>query len=293
MIYNFSFAGATAIATPSRTIFGINKITLKNNSQYFYKFLLINESRTTAEMDAILKGDTWEWVSNVLAYAEFNNNLFAGNIGIDLDDVVRILVFRAVVNADLSTGALVELENDLDPSASSYVDWTAVTGKDYFYYVSFVDSTGNTSALFQTNKITSAYDSFFLIDPTAGVSYRFNHDASSTPVSETNNDSIISSPYFKYATVSKTLTQFDSGTMNCLLGYENSDCEYTDTVDYLDMLRATVKNTDFKYFKNRAGRIQKIQTMMNTYLADTRTIEHQRTISFNWSEIGAVNGGES
>lgn len=293
MIYNFSFAGATAIATPKETIFGVNKITLKNGSHYFHKMLIIDEGLTTAEMDARKLTDVYEWTDRVKAYAEFNNNLFVGNIGIDLDDVVRIGISRAEINSDGSTEELESLTATLDPSTSSWIDWTAQRDKDYYYYVFFVDSNDNTSALVRTNQVSSIYDSFFLIDPVEGISFRFNYNASSSTVSMNDGDTITNSIYSKYPIVSKPLTQFDSGTINCFLGYANSDCEYTEGIDYLDSLKSVIKNNNTKYLKNRAGYIWAIQTSGLQFLADTRiNPTYPHTISFNYTQVDDVNGGD-
>lgn len=292
MIYNVSFAGATAIATPKQTVFGINKITLKNGSHYFHKVVILDISQTDAEMEAILLTDVPEWTANTVLRVEFNNNLFGGNIGIDLDDVVRIGVSRAIIDSTGATGDIETINDNIDPDALYYIDWIASTSTDYYYYVYFVDSNGNTSALVRTDQITSMYDSCYLIDPVQEISYRFNYDSSQATIAVTDGDSAVSSPYSQYPLFNKTETQFEVSTVNCLLGYAdtNNPYEYVDSLEYLDSLKSTIKNSNPKYWKDRSGRIKKVQTNNFRYLPDEKISTHPITISFDYTEIDSIGG---
>ena len=54
MIYSASFLGATTIATPPRTIYGINKLTLKNNDSYFDNVRVLDYAMTSIQRNALL-----------------------------------------------------------------------------------------------------------------------------------------------------------------------------------------------------------------------------------------------
>lgn len=288
MIFNVGLVSSTAIVTPSITTFGITKVTIKNNDSYFDKIRLLDTALTDIEIGALLLTDEYEWTDDTRLLMEFDQNLLGGNIGIDTDDIERAILYRA--EAD-TPDVLTTIDDNIDADATSYTDYTAVVGTEYIYYLTLVDSNGATSELFSSNNVTSSYDSFFLIDPTEGVSFRFNLNSSSTPVSKNDNFTVIASNYSQYPITSDGLTFYDTMTINCVLGYTDSSCGYIDTVEYLESLETIIKNTNNKYIKNRAGNIWEVQTSGLRYLADTKTYEHQRTITFNCVEVATVNGG--
>lgn len=289
MIIGVGLVGSTAITTPATSFFGINKITIKNNDSYFDKIKLLSDILTETEMDAIIKTDELVWTNKTLLLMDFNQNLLGGNIGIDLDDVERAILYRAESD---TPDDLTVIDNNIDPDAVEYFDYTALNEKEYIYYLTLVDSDGKTSELFSSNNVTSSYDSFFFIDPVENISFRFNLDASSSQILKNEIFNIYTSAYKKYPITSRGLTNFDKGTINCKLGYLDDDGVYIDTVEYLESLEAVIKNNNTKYIKNRAGNIWAVQSSKFRYLANTTSIQYERSISFDYVEVSGVNGGD-
>ena len=295
MIYSASFLGATAIAIPPRTIFGINKFTIKNNSDlYVDRAKIISYAMTSTQRNAVKIADTDTWDEHTKLLVDFDNqNLLAGNTGVD--DIERIIVYRAIdTGATITTADLLTIDDNVDPTASSYIDWTASNGVAYKYFLTFVDSTGKTSELFESNSVTSAYSAFFLIDPTLGTTFRLNLDVDPSRVTVNHNDKVVSSNFSQYATVTKGLTQFDSGTINCWLGYVDSTSgQYVDNLTYLDSFKSVIQNTNDKFLKNRKGKVWRVQTSFNDYLNNPLMSSDIHGISFNFYETGSLHGGDN
>lgn len=287
--YSAGLVDSTAILTSTASFFGLNKLTIKNNDSYYDKIRIVDTPLTDDEIDALLLTDTYVWTDDTRLLMEFDQNLLGGNVGVDTSNLERAIIYRALAS---DPDTLTLLDDDIDPTDTQYIDYTAINDNDYVYRLTLVDNDNKTSELFSSNEVTSEYDSFFLIDPVENISFRFNLNASSSQVSKNETFNILPSAFSKYPVTSRGLTFFDKGTINCWLGYYDEDDNFIDTVEYLGSLETVLQNGNNKYLKNRAGNIWEVQVSNLTYLADTRTVEHQRGISFDYVEVAQVNDGE-
>jgi hypothetical protein len=258
-----------------------NKVVLKGGQSIFDKLLLLDYAMTDAELDALTPTDFYTWNTDTLLYAEFTNNLQAGalmvNSTIDSWEILRY---------ETDSTYPVTLETALDGAETSLTDYTPILGKTYYYKILPVTSGAVVSAI-QSNTVTVDYDNWILIDSVTGDSFYFTIGLESgdrpqvTFVTEYNG-------FTETPAVFQAPANYMTGQIKCYLGYMDTNDEYIDTPDYYNLLKAFIVNGNEKYLKDRKGNIWRVATKSLVGSFDDKIGEQPTTISFSYTEVGAV-----
>jgi len=280
-IINISIVGSTIVAGSTIATLPEYNIVQLNGEAIVDKLRVVDYAMTTAELDALSLSDIYVWDANTLLYAQFTNNFNAGSIDnattIDSWDIIRY-----------TKGSITPtvIAKELDGAENSIVDYTAVKPNSYYYTI-FPISDSAVLAKLQTNLITECYDYYAFIDDTTGESFTFKSNIE--PQSITLNTPVITYEGFtQYPAKAQGQLKYSSGSFSALSGNVSNGLYEDDTVVTIEALKAFISNNHSKIMKDRKGNIRRVFTENLTSNGDEKPSEIPTTISFQWTEVGAV-----
>lgn len=220
------------------------------------------------------------WGPNVYLLAEFNNSYSGGNVYNITSPITEWQIYRGESGVDGIThvGTVDVLEHQL-------IDYTALKGNDYTYYLFGANATEISSPLL-SNEVHCDYYGWYLIDVENDIVYVFDIDVSGGDIVQEEEIEQYNTN-LRYNAYSRGATNFVSGNITAWV--MDDMCEKTQDVDYIEQLREFILSDRLKYLKDVKGRIFRVFTSgysdsMITY----GLTDEPRYISFDFQECGEV-----
>lgn len=245
------------------------------------KLRVLRTCLTDTQLDALTVTETYTWDLDTLLYAEFSNDLDAGNAD-TAEAVEGFILLRTRTGDTLSE----TISADIDADVSGYYDYTAKRDETYTY--SILPYTNNyVLAPLVTNSVDVDYCKVIIIDEVTGESYLFDLNLDFGSISTNNGRNKYDSNYSTYPAISRDQKLYDEGSISCLMGYMSDDT-YVDTTSYLDDLRSFINNGNIKVIKDRKGIVKRVDTYNFQYSIEENISENPTKVSFEFTEVGAV-----
>lgn len=220
------------------------------------------------------------WGPNVYLLAEFNNSYSGGNVTNITSPITEWQIYRGEVGQTGITQVGV-----VDVLEQQFIDYTALKGKDYIYYLFAANDTEISSPLL-SNEVHCDYYGWYLIDVDNDIVYVFDIDVQGGQIvqEEEIEEYNTNLPYNAY---SRGATNFVSGNITAWV--PEDICDMSQSVDYVEQLREFIFSDRTKYLKDVKGRIFKVFTSGYTDSMITYGLKDEpRYISFDFQEIGEV-----
>jgi hypothetical protein len=245
------------------------------------KLRIVDYAMTTTELDALSITDVYSWDEHTLFYAEFTNNLHGGSIVVPTT-IDSWTVVRFCCNSNVPE----VIAKELDGATTSIVDYTAVKPRDYYYKVYPITATAVIAEI-QSNIVELCYDYYAFLDPTTGESFTFGCNINESGIQVV--DSVTTYEGFtRYPVEAHGQLNYETSTFSALLGNVTYNIYTGDTVAMYDALRAFINNGNEKIMKDRKGNIRRVSTKGLNRNIDEKPSEMPTSISFTWTETGAV-----
>jgi hypothetical protein len=277
------FVGGGFLSSPIAYInpSGYNYIAV-NGDATIDKLRLLNYCMDDSALDSLTVEDVYTWDSNTLLYAEFSENLNGGTVYLD-DPIVS----WTVVRTPRYTNEPKTIKTDLDIDTRQFSDYTAVKGVEYYYRIYPITTNYILNPLV-TNYVTVDYCKVILLDEDTGESYLFDLNLDLGQIETTQGRNVYDTGYYLYPAVARDGRLYDQFSINCLLGYMDSNNNYIDNIEYLDSLKTFIHNGHIKVIKDRKGFIKRVDTFGFQHKIDENIAGNPTTISFSLMEVAGV-----
>ena len=238
---------------------------------------------TEEEILAIKPNQEFDWTSDVILLAEFDNNLQAGNV-ITLTGAIEQWLLQRRRTEDTIYTELAEL----DVTVEEYIDYEAKSNKSYEYRL-FAQSADELSAPLDADTLETRFDYYTLIEPISGVVYTFCLNTNTSPFATSNNLNVYEGSFTEHPYTSHSQNKYIKGTVNFLAGNIDNDGVLLYPQDYLEDLEAFIHDGNEKIFKDARGRGWRVKTNLFTPQYKDRTVNQLASFSFNFVEVGNLD----
>ena len=227
-----------------------------------------------------------KWNEYTYLLAMTKNNLDAGSIN-NIGNIETWSLYRW--DSESETTVLVD---NFAASVNSYIDYTGLLGRKYYYVLYAYNTDGQMSSPFKTPTVQLDYYGYFLIDVDNDVVYKFDTNFSGGDLKQTTD-------YASFRTNNKYMTyhtgelQYLSGNIAALVRYANSNIYINNTTGLLENLRDCIKDDNrIKILKTRKGEGWYVFTYDYNDSVINQAIGAQPVnASFSFDEIGTLDGG--
>lgn len=291
MFLSGSFVGGTFLPSIplASTIVTYDKLEV-NGELIVDKIRILSENLTDTAIQSLRPTDeyVWEVPTTMLLYAEFNDDLSAGNIGGFSDPATGLKIFRKESTEsrfDLLTTIPIA---EINAGKQAYDDYTVVTGKTYDYRL-YVETDTELSEPINTDPFTTDFFYWSLTNPVTEQVFLFDLNMSSGNITSNKDLTVYNQAYTAKPAVSFSDKDYITGSINCMAGQAkviDSLTEFYYPIDYLDDLKDFINDKSEKYLKSRRGDIWKVVTsgFGSNYIDETG--EQLANIQFNFTEVG-------
>jgi hypothetical protein len=222
------------------------------------------------------------------------NPLIIGDIAV-VDTVSSAQIKRLDDNAQMLT--IANIPNILDMSNLQLIDLSAVSNKNYEYYLYLRNDKDEYVTAITTEDIVSAlWDRWvlYICDETdteniytLDKAYLFGLNLSSGSMKNNNKKTIIEN-FTPYPRVQSSCSNYWSGKLSGLLGYIDSDLmTYVQTPEILNDLKMLSFNTKKKFLKDRDGNLFEVELSNSIDVGNTDNLTIDlKTKTIEWVEVG-------
>lgn len=287
MILNGTFSGMSfltnAVPVPIKQTY--NKLIV-NGELIVDKIRVLDTLLTTTQIDNLLPTDEYNWTANTLMYAEFNDNMNAGNISGINTPIVAFDVFRREDGDIIFTKI-----DELPANAREYTDFAVVSDESYSYrfYARTETEIANPISI---GPILTDFYSWSLTNPITQEVYLFDLNVSSGAIQNNSDMYVYNNMYTEKPKVSFSDKKYISGSLNAMAGAANCDGTLYYPRDYLDRLNNFINDKNPKYLKSRRGDIWVVMTNNFNYKYVDEIGEQLANISFDFVEVDGTDGSE-
>ena len=285
MFLQGSFLGGTIISSSPPYIPNFNKITV-NGDLTVDKIRIKKGIFTNAQLDALSVFDEYTWTAKTLLYAEFNQNLSAGNIEGLEDPLIGFELFRRKDDETVDTKlAEFGLEN------TSFRDYAINTDSTYTYTVyGFTETTFSNPLV--SDPFETCFFSWSLTNPETEQVYLFDLNVTTSGVTNNKDFYIYDTTYTEKPKVSYSNKDFKSGSISAIAGQLDVNGELVYPRDYLDDLKNFIDDKKKKYLKSRKGDLWIVHTSNFQFNYNDDIGDQIATITFDFTEVGGKNGSD-
>jgi hypothetical protein len=277
-----SFTGSAIVNGNAASLNLLYNVVQLNGEGIVDKLRVLDYAMTDEEFDALSITDVFTWDEHTLLYAEFTNNLKAGSLLVDVTiDSWTIVRFCCGSNVPqiLVTG--------LDPSETTYVDYTAIKPNDYYFRFYPISANAVISDI-QSNTIQLCYDYYAFLDPATGESFTFKSNIGDGMSVQLVSGVTTYEGFTQYPAKSQSQIKYNTAPFSALLGNVESNVYTGDTVAIYTALQNFITNGNEKIMKDRKGNIRRVFTESLTGSINEKPSELPTTIAFQWTEVGAL-----
>ena len=232
---------------------------------------LQNKKLTKTEMDSINNTAVQPWVYNSIFIADFEQNLYSGNM----------TGWR--LKRKLSTDTLFTVVKEFNWDELQYTDREVKNHSDYTYSIHSLASAGEGLGV-QNTTYTNFYGWFLFDDEN---SYKFDAGLDNGLQSDkiqTQEDVHIYQGYTKYPVFSYGKKNYKTSSITTL-PYQFNNNEFIIDVALLKKVESFINNQKPKILKNTAGEMWKVSTSGFSYKYEDKLYQQPFTITFTWTEI--------
>lgn len=281
MLFCGAICGAvhSADATPTN-IGNVTSITLDNG--------VYDSLYATNEVIENWDGSiSYEWNYNTVLFAEFKNNLYAGNVDFSIDTVTSLKIKRRKLGEYLyKTICEIPIHSNADFTFQRY-DYLAASNQEYEY--ALVPCFGGTDGAAKSNVVKSEFEGVFLVEK--DISYQAFLNMSLTHKRVRGGSSITTLGRRTPFHVSNGLSNYTAGSLSATYIAPNGDGSYD--VDngwkYREDINDFLTNGKPKILKNFEGKIWIVYVLEDT-INESEKDHYQNIItSFDWFEVGDAN----
>lgn len=291
MILGGSFVGGSILVNLPKSIPTSRYLDLKvNGSLIVDKIRVLSKELSEQEKDNLRPTDEYVWSDDTLLYAEFNNDLSAGNVGGLSDTVVGVQLFRREDDESTFKRIATIPISDIIAGKTSYDDYTATTNKSYQYRL-YVETNTELSEPVDATPINTDFFYWSLINPETKQAYIFDLNLDSGSIASNTDMTVYDSAYTAKPAVSFSEKDYVSGSISCLAGHANvSDGSMVHYYpkDYISGLKDFINDKTEKYLKSRSGEIWKVLTSNFEWSYVDEVGEQIADIKFDFIEVGEV-----
>lgn len=290
MFLNLNFTGLSFVTSLNPTLpvpSKYNKITIYGGntgsiiSKVWGRNKLVSE-QDVSDYDILTYKPKWD--SDTYGLSEFFNNLDMGNITGLINKMTQWDISRKATGEKISTHL-----TTVDVDTKTHKDFTAVSSKDYNYYITAKNDEEISSPVVAS--VTPDYYGWFLIDEEKGISYKFDANLESgnlgyeEDVIWYNNNTeypVCSKGKHNPMTIQIKAILFDPINLDNPYSYEQSN-------QILAELKEFIKSSRTKILKDRRGRIWRGETFGNNENQLHDGLEQQIVVtSFTFKETRKV-----
>lgn len=291
MVLNGSLLNISALIEPSPTRQRVAYDTIECYGRCTIdKVRARNREMTTTEILSLNANDLYDWDLNTVLYAEFNDNLLAGNVfGLD-DEMIAWDIYRK-----RSDEAKFTFLAQIPASQTYYIDHLVKSNREYQYRIHGVTSTQVSNGL-TTNQILTDWYHYSIASIDGSICYLM--DLNVQPSSQTYNDNIYvyENPYSEFPVTSSGVSKYANGSISLLCGDVDSNGKHVYPIDYVNDFKDFILNGENKIFKTQNGDAWLVQTknfsstphveLYNSRLYESKQLQE---ISFEYIQVGEVN----
>lgn len=227
-----------------------------------------------------------KWNEYTYLLAMTKNNLDAGSIN-NIGNIETWSLYRW--DSESETTVLID---NFAASVNSYIDYTGLLGRKYYYVLYAYNTDGQMSSPFVTSTVQLDYYGYFLIDVDNDIVYKFDTNFSGGDLKQ-NTDYASFRTNNKYMTYHTGELQYLSGSVAALVRYADSNIYTNNTTGLLENLRDCIKDDNrTKILKTRKGEGWYVFTYDYNDSVINQAIGAQPVnASFSFDEIGTLDGG--
>lgn len=277
----FSILSQATIIPPPTTY---NKIVVYGDC-VVDKVRALTTSLSETEMGNIQLADSFfPWTPETILYAEFSNNLQAGNVSGLSSPIESWVIFRKRSD-DTNYVKVAEI-----PSANTmFTDYT-VKGKRTYEYQVYAKTATELSAPLLSVPIYTDFQYWALMNyDSPDRVWLFDLNLQSGGITVNKPANIFDQTYTQFPVVTFGEKEYITGSISFTSGaMANGSMAYS--VDYLDELTAFINNRQPKILKNRYGQAWKVITHDISWNFNDVISEQIADVSFNFTQIGNLEG---
>lgn len=280
---------------------GYNKIVLYGSQVCDY--MKIQNAPINPDEVGFVNAEPTQWDNKTLLYANFKNNLVAGD-SLLTDSIVGYEIRRKKGANPYTEHVGTIKASPEDIKAKKYIiDYMVKNNSDYTYYL-FPATTVSGSGVVLSPSVTDevstdwGYWSLLLVDETdeENVFYlnkMFKFELN-LQTGERNNNAVVSvtQNFTKYPTIQYGMSNYWSSNLTALCGFIScNDMDYVQTPNMIEELKALTSDTRRKFLKDIDGNVWevKITAPINIFTEDD-TAERIKTVKVSWTEVGDAEG---
>lgn len=228
-----------------------------------------------------------KWGFDTLFYAQFQENLFAGNVMESLDDITGALIKRRKKGEFAWIPLFYIPIQSADDLKFERFDRYCANDTEYEYTITFL--LNDIEGSYNINSIIPQFEGIFVLDKDHIF---FSQIEAYIPQTERNHPvGVIPTIAKKYPfTVSHSENNYDSGSVTGVFMKINEACDFDfkESQKYQKELMEWLANGKAKFLKDDDGSVWMIFVSSNPTKVKERDI-NKYTIAFNWVEIADAN----
>ena len=233
-----------------------------------------------------------KWGNDVLFYAKFQNNLFAGNLFEDINNITHIIVKRRRKDSPDHTWVDLFKIPITDTKSLKFEVFDKYVKANQGYEYALVLYNNTVSGSYNVNEITPTFEGFFVTGKDRIYKTIVEYQIPSRQMN--TGGTIIPTIDNKYPYVLKnSRNQFSSGTaIGFFIEMDEENCEfkYDDSKQYRDDLLEFLTDGKAKFLKFGEGDIYLVG-ITGAPREDNEKNTQKYIITFEWAEVGHYDSG--
>lgn len=245
-----------------------------------------------------------EWSASTDFLCTFDNNLNAGNAESGVPNPDKISIYRrktgepyirkvGTVGFNTVQFRDFNVSNDSEyyyqlyaeaPDIQAVIPFKTSTVKTYWDSYSLLSGIEQKTPIKDANGEIIEYEKQFIVEDI----YLFSLDSNVSNLNANIGATMVSN-FTRYPKFHKSQQNFYSGTLTGLLGYENTDGQYYDSVELLEKLRNAMTDGKKKYLKDLRGHLWEVELTSFTTSSRSQFIENPYDIQIGFTEVASAN----
>lgn len=240
-----------------------------------------------------------KWSADADFLCLFDNNLEAGNTE-SIPNPDKITIYKK------KTGeSYIHKVGTVGYNEVSFKDYNVKNDSEYYYQLYAESSETQAIIPFKTSTVKTYWDSYALLsgdyemvdilDKNGSVIekekqfivkdvFLFSLDSNVGQLNA-NIQATMNTNFTRYPKYHKSIQNYYTGTLSGLLGYENKDGRYYDSVDMLEKIREAMTDGKPKFLKDLRGYLWEVELTSFTTASRSNLIENPYDIQIGFTEI--------
>ena len=264
------------------SVFDTVKVYATTHSCIIDKIRVRNTVLTEEEVFALKPYEDFDWLPDVVMYADFENNLSAGNVTGLTNPIEKWLLFRKQVqeNTFKSLG-------EFDVSIIEFIDYEIKNNKSYLYRL-FAQSSDEVSAPLDADILQTDFNKWSLIDMNTKEVWLLSLDVQSGTQERKEHMTVYDGSFGEFPYESYSLNNYEESSVTITGGRISSNGSFIYPQDYIDTFKDFINNGNRKILKDRRGRGWIVGTTRPTsnYVDDSR--EQLVSLTFSYTQVAEL-----